>query len=144
MKYLYFISFGLFIFDRIIKYFAPSINFGGNFLSFGFYKNYAGAFSLPIAGWLYNMAGIILLAIFIYLFLKEHKNVYSLQLTAYSFIILGGVSNIFDRLFYGYTIDYINFFNFSFFNLADIMLIAGIILLLIQNLKIRNSLKIDN
>lgn len=116
----------IFLADRIVKYFAPSINFEGSFIKFGFYKNYAGAFSLPVGGALYDIAGIILLVVFIYLFLKT-KN------PAHSFIIFGGASNIFDRLVYGYTIDYVNFMNFSFFNLADGMLLAGIFIFCLLN-----------
>jgi signal peptidase II len=111
-----------------MKYLAPSIDFEGGFVNFGLYKNYAGAFSLPIGGQVYNIAGITLLAVFLILFFRvaSHK----LQATGYLLIVLGGASNLFDRLFYGYTIDYVNVFNFSFFNLADGMLIAGIFFLL--------------
>jgi len=125
------------IIDRAFKYLSPSINFGGDFLQIGFYPNYSGAFSLPISGTLYNLAGITFLGIFIYLFIKELKSIddYNLQLIAYSYIILGGASNIFDRLAYGYVIDYCNFMDFSFFNIADGILILGIILLLIAQIK---------
>jgi lipoprotein signal peptidase len=125
------------------------------------YKNHAGAFSLPLAGWLYNIVGIILLIVFVILLYKEMKkdchsraggNISgcdeitassaalcprndSAGLIAYGLIILGGVSNIFDRLFYGYTVDYVAFLNFSFFNLADGMILAGIVLLLAANKK---------
>lgn len=165
MKRFYLIPISLFVLDRINKYFAPSIDFGGGFLNFGLYKNYAGAFSLPVAGGLYNAAGIILLIIFGYLFFKEIKVLSSRakpgdltlskgqadeisprprieygvgrndKASAYLFIILGGASNLFDRLYYGYTIDYINFLNISFFNIADGMLIGGIVLLLIYKKK---------
>lgn len=181
MKKYLIITILFFLIDRFIKYIAPSINIEGGFVKIGFYQNYSGAFSLPISGWLYNAAGIILLIIFIYLFYKEIKipqksPLASLRLSrsgpaplfqrggnpflmgeacsslykreagrdfkkflAYSFIILGGASNIFDRLAYGYVIDYFNFFNYSFFNIADGMLIMGIAILIFGRQKMSNN-----
>ena len=151
MKNIYLtISIILLIVDRSIKYFASSINFGGGFVKMGIYKNYSGAFSLPIAGWLYNIAGIILLIIFIYLFLlslrAERSNLardgIATPLSAsrnnrisYLFIIFGGASNLFDRIYFGYVIDYIQVSQRSFFNIADAMIIEGILILVIFNKK---------
>lgn len=141
----------IFLADRIVKYFAPSISVEGGFIKLGFYKNYAGAFSLPIGGWLYNIAGIILLIIFFYFLIKEIKTsitssllvlqgggwVGDFRIFSFALVFLGGLSNIFDRLTYGYTIDYVNFMNVSFFNIADAMLLAGIFILLFFQLRKR-------
>ena len=132
----------LLIIDRLIKYFAPSIDIGGGFLKIDLYKNYAGAFSLPIAGILYDIAGIILLIIFLIIFFKEIKKAYSLQLIAYSLIVFGGASNLFDRLYFGYVIDYVQVLQRSFFNIADTMIIFGIVILL--NCYIIERKKTDN
>ncbi|MFA5133345.1 MAG: signal peptidase II [Patescibacteria group bacterium] len=127
-----------FVSDRLLKYFAPSTNLEGGFLKFGFYPNFGGAFSLPISGTFYNLAGLIFLGFFIYLFLKKFKTVYTLQVTAYGFIVFGGASNMFDRLSFGYVIDYFNVLNFSFFNIADGMLILGIAILIFSNFRKRD------
>ena len=51
-------------------------------------------------------------------------------------IILGGiVGNLFDRLLYNGVIDYIEIFNFPVFNLADSLIVLGIILLIIKEFK---------
>lgn len=55
-------------------------------------------------------------------------------------IILGGIiGNLIDRLLYGYVIDYLSFtiFNYDFavFNLADIGIVLGIFLLLIDTVR---------
>ena len=47
-------------------------------------------------------------------------------------ITVGAASNLFDRIFYGYTIDTFQFSNFSFFNLSDGLIFAGIILLILK------------
>jgi len=122
----------LFIIDRFIKYIIPNINIGDGFLKVGIYRNYAGAFSLPIAGILYDIAGITLLIIFTILFFKEWKitKSYNLKPIAYSLIVLGGASNLFDRIYFDYVIDYVQVLQRSFFNIADGMIIAGIVILL--------------
>lgn len=52
-------------------------------------------------------------------------------------ILTGGISNLFDRIFRGYVIDFIdiNLLNFPSFNIADISIVIGIVLLGIQILK---------
>jgi len=43
-------------------------------------------------------------------------------------VFFGGLSNFFDRLIFGYVVDWINI-PFSAFNLADLMIIIGIIII---------------
>lgn len=135
-RYYFIIPIIFFIADRIIKYFASSISIGGGFVKIGLYKNFAGAFSLPISGMIYNIIGIILLLVFIFLFFHTTNR---LKKIAYALIIFGGVSNIFDRLFFGYVIDYIQIIGRSFFNLADVMLVIGVAILLVHQIKIKGS-----
>jgi len=42
-------------------------------------------------------------------------------------MVLGGLSNLLDRLIWGGVVDYINFFNMFDFNLADAMVFGGVI-----------------
>lgn len=122
--------------DRFLKVLAlaePARQFNliGEILKFGFKANYYIAFSLPLAGralailLILIISALILLALF-YRFRQEFD-----KLPALSLIILGAGSNLFDRLKYGYVIDYFNLKYFTVFNLADAMIVIGVILLII-------------
>ena len=47
-------------------------------------------------------------------------------------IAAGGVSNLFDRIYYGGVVDYLILFSRSAINLADIMILAGVLLLVLK------------
>ncbi len=55
-------------------------------------------------------------------------------------IIAGGIGNLLDRFIYGHVIDFINplFVNFAVFNLADVALNVGVLLLVLKNVKARH------
>ena len=73
------------------------------------------------------------------MFLLSYMNHFKLNLrNKLAFILLlGGIlSNLFDRVFYGYVIDYIEFnINYPIFNLADSYIVIGVILLIIAIFK---------
>lgn len=126
-----------FILDRILKkMFLLRQVFYYQFGPFSFYlsktfKLFFGVFVTNI--WL----NILTFFIFIFLIYKL-KEAYSKKeiapLIIYSLILAGGVSNVLDRIFYGFIIDYINLGNISVFNLADLMIWFGIGILLIRYL----------
>lgn len=64
-----------------------------------------------------------------------------------SFIAAGGAGNLWDRLFYGYVIDFIHleFMRFAIFNIADICVCCGaalvICILLISDLRTKKETK---
>ena len=71
-------------------------------------------------------------------FLKERKD--DVEMNIFISLILiasGGISNLIDRIFRGYVVDFIdvNLFNFPNFNVADISIIIGIGILLIVIIK---------
>lgn len=122
--------------DRFLKVLALSdqgrqFNLIGEILKFEFKANYHIAFSLPLAGQalavllILIISALILLALF-YWFKNKYDRLVPLLL-----IILGASSNLFDRLKYGYVIDYFDLKYFTVFNLADAMIVVGVILLII-------------
>ena len=63
----------------------------------------------------------------------------TIEAIAFSFIIGGGVSNIFDRIAYGRVVDFMNMgigdFRTGIFNLADMAILFGMVVLLFIFLK---------
>ncbi len=68
---------------------------------------------------------------------KEKLN--NLECFSYGMIIGGIVGNIFDRIFYGFVIDFLDFrifgYNYPVFNLADSFIVIGIILMAIITIR---------
>lgn len=135
----------LFLIDRILKllaqedFFTPSIPIIKNIFSFSFASNYGIAFSLPLTGSILTLAtGIIIIFLGVYLFvlLKKKERFKSLFLFV---MLLGALSNFWDRLFLGYVVDYWDLKYFTVFNLADVMIVGGFLGLLSSYLFTKKS-----
>ena len=84
---------------------------------------------------------VVLISITIYTYID--KTLDKISIIGFSLIIGGGVANIFDRIVYGSVTDflYINFggiFKTGIFNIADLSVTTGMILILISSFKRRN------
>jgi signal peptidase II len=97
------------------------------------------AFSLPLSQFLIIVLTSLIIGVLIWLLIKKIRAgafVYSLFLLT---ICLSAIGNLFDRIYYGGVIDFISlkFFNFNWaiFNLADVFITAGVIGLLILEIK---------
>jgi len=67
--------------------------------------------------------------------------------SAAALIIIGALGNIYDRIVYGFTVDYLLFFGRSAINLSDLIILAGIIWLLLAGRRLQpreNEDVIDN
>ena len=124
----------LFVSDRIFKHIALTLP--GDFLSssiaaFALFKNTGIAFSIPVAAWLFWPTALLVFLVLSLMFAQAFgKDRY--RAAVLGCILLGALSNLIDRAFYGATIDYLIFFNRSAVNIADAMIVAGTILLLAQ------------
>ena len=80
----------------------------------------------------------ILILIFLYFYMKKFKE-NKRNIIAFSLIFGGLLGNLIDRIIYGYVVDYLRFiifdYNFPIFNLADICITIGVILLIINMLR---------
>ena len=120
--------FFLFLIDRLIKDLILSkyLNFESKFFKLELFKN-SQLFFLNINQRILILVSFIVLAVIIATLIKRENNQVRIGLL---FLIVGGVSNLFDRLIYGYVIDYfwIFVFPFFYFKIADLMITSGLVL----------------
>lgn len=111
--------------DQIIKFIAVK----NIFFTIDIYKNYNALFGLPID---FNFILILFILILIYYFvlLREAELLMGSSISLSLGLIFGGaIGNLTDRFFYGYIIDYINLLNLFVFNIADMAICFGALLL---------------
>lgn len=139
-KIEFLVFFGLFflILDRLTKWFVfknPDL-YSGNLIELKLFKNSKLYFVSLNSGLLYYLIGLVLLLLLFLLF-RTLKQENLLLTTGFSLIILGGSSNFFDRIYFGYVIDWLRIFILpvSIFNIADIIIISGILCLILALIK---------
>ena len=136
---LYFLSISIFVIliDQFTKYLIfhnYPIFLNKDFLIFklDFVKNYGAAFNIFTGSRIFlSFISIIFSILLIYIILRRNTLI-SLELYSYSFILGGTIGNGIDRIIKGFVIDFINLniINFPIFNIADISINIGFILLL--------------
>ena len=101
-------------------------------------KNTGAAFSILEGATIFFVVVGILALIFIHKYLLKEK-LNTLKILSYSLLIGGIVGNLFDRIFYGYVVDFLSFkfgdYFFPVFNLADSFIVMGAIILGIDIIK---------
>ena len=143
---LYFLSFSIFIIlvDQISKnfvfYFYKTV-MNKDYILFRleFVKNYGAAFNIFSGNRIFlSSISIIFSILLIYLILRKN-NLNLLNLIAYSFILGGTIGNGLDRVIRGFVVDFINLniINFPIFNIADISINIGFLLLLYSIFKLK-------
>ena len=115
-----------------------SIPLVANFFSITFAKNTGVAFSFLEGRVPLIIMMTVIILFFIWKYLKT-SSLTKLETICYGLIVGGALGNLLDRLIYGYVIDFLdlNFFGYSFpiFNIADSMIVIGIIILLLSSMK---------
>jgi len=80
---------------------------------------------------------VIFLVIFIYMIEKNELKKY--EEISYGLILSGVVGNMIDRLFRGYVIDFLDFnifgYNYPVFNIADTLIVTGVIIVVVFYIK---------
>lgn len=128
------------ILDQITKIFASlyldNIKIINNFFSLTYVKNYGGAWGILNN----NLFLLITISIFALLtinkYISSDVDITKLSIVSYGMLIGGIFGNLIDRIFRGYVVDFLNFniFNYDFpvFNIADMLIVVGIILMIIE------------
>ncbi|MCL2859828.1 MAG: signal peptidase II [Oscillospiraceae bacterium] len=124
------------IVDQLTKFlFAKNMIIIPNVLRFSIVTNTGGAFSFfsgdNVMVIILNFILIAMVARFIFMYKDRVRKLMGVALVL---VIAGGTSNLIDRVFKGYVMDFIDFnplVKFPVFNLADITLIIGWVIFVI-------------
>ena len=147
-----FIIFLIFIIDRITKIYVIGVNsknsyedlYSSKFLNINLIWNEGIAFGLFSFGQnnLYNLLTLII-SIIIIVILKMIINSYGIKKYGLMMIFGGALGNLFDRIFYKAVPDFIDFhigeFHWFVFNVADIFITIGVIIMILYELILNNQ-----
>ena len=136
---LYFVSLSIFIvlidqFTKYLMFHNKKLFINKDFLLFklDFVKNYGAAFNIFSGSRVFlSLISILFSILLIYLIFRKNT-LNSFDLYSYSFILGGTIGNGIDRIYRGFVVDFINLniINFPVFNIADISINIGFIILL--------------
>lgn len=128
------------IIDQLVKYYVrtyvtlfASTSFIPGLINLTYYQNTGAAFSiLKDSTWLLTLISLLISIVLIYLMLRRPMPHRFGQVTL-ALILGGAVGNLIDRFCLGYVVDMFQFtfINFPVFNVADMSLVCGGILLCI-------------
>lgn len=131
------VTIGLLLVDQLVKkYFIenPADSFGGDFfygiLKFNFAENYGIAFGISLNNIIILILIFIALIIIVHALIKAYLETDFVLVTALSLIMVGAISNLIDRFTHGFVVDYIDLKYFTIFNMADILITIGVVILL--------------
>ena len=126
--------------DQVLKGLLVEQNFEiiPNILNITYTKNTGMAFGIGKSNlYIIIIVNIIIIGAVIKILIDRGKHLDLKTLISLLLILSGGIGNLIDRLFRGYVIDYIdiNILDFPNFNIADISIALGIVLLIIYIIK---------
>ena len=136
---LYFLFLSIFIvlidqFTKYLMFYNKKLLINKDFLLFklDFVKNYGAAFNIFSGSRIFLSFISILFSILLIYFIFRKNTLNLFDLYSYSFILGGTVGNGIDRIYKGFVVDFINLNNINFpvFNIADISINIGFIILL--------------
>lgn len=146
MKRIILFSLIIFIIDQLVKLFIgfsvdlnTSITVVKNFFYISNVHNYGAAFSILYGNRFFLIFVSVFAVIFVYYYMLKNKKFNWIDIIIYSLLIGGILGNLFDRIVYGYVVDYLDFnifgYNFPIFNIADISIVVSVFLIIIDTLR---------
>ena len=136
---LYFVSLSIFIvlidqFTKYLMFYNKKLFINKDLVLFklDFVKNYGAAFNIFSGSRIFLSLISIIFSILLIYFIFRKNTLNSFDLYSYSFILGGTIGNGIDRIYKGFVVDFINLniINFPVFNIADISINIGFIILL--------------
>lgn len=140
--------------DQYTKYLAvthlkerPSIVIIRNVFELSYLENKGAAFGImQNQRWFFIVSFVFIIAIILWIYIKLPASVRFLPLHACSaLIVMGAIGNLVDRVKLGYVIDffYFSLIDFPIFNVADIFVVTGVILLAVLILFVYTEDEVD-
>ncbi len=135
----YFLAIGIVLLDQLTKgyiqatmYPGESTAVLGNLISFTYVLNPGGAFGLfPGSRWMITGISAILISLAVYK-QREIRQAGSTLSIAITLGIAGALGNMIDRIRLGEVIDFIDLGFWPVFNVADIAVISGVVLIILR------------
>lgn len=116
-----------------------------NFLNITYVRNTGAAWSiLDTNTWIVTVISLlIIIGIIYYIYRNRNKINKKIVKIGYGLVLGGSIGNFIDRIIYGYVVDFIDIdifgWNYPIFNLADMFIVGGVILLMIDAWRCRND-----
>ncbi len=92
--------------------------------------------------WLLIIVSLVIISIIVW-YIYKNKPKTKLEKIGYSMVLGGAIGNFIDRIVYGYVVDFLDFYVFGYdypiFNLADILIVVGVILLVIYTWRCKDG-----
>ena len=117
--------------------YGQTVNIIPGVLSYSYVENTGAAFGmLNSSTILLSIASILLAVSLSYVLIRYYKQLSKLTKMSLALIVAGGIGNMIDRVFNGFVVDFIqaDFMRFAVFNIADICITFGTILLIMAML----------
>ena len=146
MKKVALLSLIVLVFDQILKFIIRSklvlnetINVIANFFNITYVENDGAAWNILSGNKIILILIALLVLFFIFYYFIFNKKLNKIEVIAYSLFIGGLLGNLSDRIFIGRVIDYLDFkifgYNFPVFNLADICIVLGVLIIIINEIR---------
>lgn len=124
------------ILDQVSKYMVHSKFFVNesipmikNIFHLTYVQNVGAAFGILENQKIFFVAITILVISGIVVFIRKQKDIHTMVLISFSLIVGGAIGNLIDRMRFGYVIDFFDFRIWPVFNVADVSIVVGAILL---------------
>ncbi len=131
------------IIDQIIKYIVVASNCNisiiPNIFNLMYVRNSGGVYGIfQESNLIFTIISIIVLIV-LFIYSKNITKDNKLKQALWQLILAGGVSNLIDRVFRGFVVDFVQMIGFGVFNIADACIVVSAIIIIFLELKENRS-----
>lgn len=110
-----------------------------NVFMLSYVENSGVAFGIKVGNiWSFIVINIVILGIIIKFMYSQLQELNNKTIILLSLVLAGGISNLIDRVFRGYVVDFLDItpiINFPVFNFADIMIVVAVLIFGVMMMK---------